>query len=202
LIHAPYGVSPEFSAVGPIETSLGRYILHVGSNIPRKRVDIVLQTFAGVRRHCSDLQLVKVGPDFTSEQLAIIRERKIADFIIRRERLTRAELAALYRGAAAVLLPSDSEGFGLTVIEALACGVPVVASNLATLREAGGDAVTFAPVGELEAWIDATTRAIESCQLPRRALRLQQAARFSWANHARIIGHAYAGLLDRRGVGA
>lgn len=202
LIHVPYGVSPEFSAGGPIETSLGRYILHVGSNIPRKRVDTVLQTFAGVRRHCSDLRLVKVGPPFTAEQLAIIRERKIEDFIIRRERLTRAELAAHYRGAAAVLLPSESEGFGLPVLEALACGAAVVASDLGTLREVGGGAVAFAPVGDGNAWIDATRRALQPCQLPTRALRLQQAARFSWANHAGIIRDAYAGLLDRRGVQA
>jgi glycosyltransferase involved in cell wall biosynthesis len=197
LIHAPYGVAPEFAAEGPIETSLGRYILHVGSNIPRKRIDILLRAFAGVRRLFPDLRLVKVGPAFSADQQTIIDQWKLGDAIVRREGLGRAEIAALYRGAAAVLLPSDAEGFGLPIIEALACGVPVLASDLATLREVGGAAVEFVTAGDVDAWIAATKRTLEHSHSPSaREARLRQARRFTWANHARIILDAY----DRLGV--
>jgi len=58
--------------------------------------------------------------------------------------LERSELAELYRQATYTLVISESEGFGLPVIEALACGSPVVATRIPVLREVGGDAVTFA----------------------------------------------------------
>jgi glycosyltransferase involved in cell wall biosynthesis len=199
LIHAPYGVSPEFAAEGPAETNLGRYILHVGSNVPRKRIDILLRALAGARRLFSDLRLVKVGPAFSAEQQAIIDQWKLNDAIVRREGLGRAEIAALYRSAAVVLLPSDAEGFGLPVIEALACGVPVLASDLATLREVGGAVVEFIAEGDVDAWIAATVRAVQQSYEPwAREARLRQARSFSWADHARIIFDAYERLGVRR----
>ena len=65
------------------------------------------------------------------------------------------ELAEVYRRAPVVLIPSGAEGFGLPVIEALACGAAVVASDIPALREAGGPAAAFVPVGDVGAWSDA-----------------------------------------------
>lgn len=196
LIHTPYGVSPEFAADGPVETGLAPYLLHVGSNIPRKRIDVLLKTFAGVRQRFRDLRLVKVGGSFADEQQTIIRESKLEGAIVRREAITRPEIASLYRGAAAVLLPSEAEGFGLPVIEALACGAPVLASDLPVLREVGGAAAVYLPVGDVEAWVAGTCRAIEKPhELPSRTDRLAQAAQFTWGNHARIIREAYERLI-------
>ena len=53
------------------------------------------------------------------------------------------------------MLPSDAEGFGLPIIEALACGAPVIASDLPVLREVGGDAVRYCAVGDVDAWSSA-----------------------------------------------
>ena len=63
--------------------------------------------------------------------------------------LDRATLAAVYRRSALVLLPSEREGFGLPVLEALACGTPVVASDIDALREVGGDAVRYCPAEDV-----------------------------------------------------
>ena len=83
-----------------------------------------------------------------------------------------------------MLLPSDAEGFGLPVIEALACGSVVVASNLATVREVGGDAVVYCPVADLPAWVDTILRLLrEPASAPARTARLQRAARYTWAAH-------------------
>ena len=109
--------------------------------------------------------------------------------------MSREQLADLYRRAAAVLVPSEAEGFGLPVVEALACGAAVVASDIPTLREAGGPAAVFCPVAGVPVWADAVCRVLfEPGSAPPRAARLAQAARYSWHEHARVIGEAYLRL--------
>jgi glycosyltransferase involved in cell wall biosynthesis len=110
--------------------------------------------------------------------------------------VSRGDLAALYRRAAVVLLPSDAEGFGLPAIEALACGTAVVASDIPPLREVGGDAVVYCPVGDLPAWVAAVEHVLDQpASQADRPLRLARAARFSWAEQARTIAAAYHRLL-------
>jgi glycosyltransferase involved in cell wall biosynthesis len=69
-------------------------------------------------------------------------------------------LAAVYRRSAALLTTSNREGFGWPVLEAMACGTPVVASDLAVFREVGGEAVSYVPVRDLHAWVDAVERVL------------------------------------------
>ena len=79
-------------------------------------------------------------------------------------------LAAVYRRAALVLQPSEAEGFGLPVAEALACGTPVLASDLAVLREVGGEAAVYRAVGDVPAWSDGRARAPRRTPSPARDL--------------------------------
>jgi glycosyltransferase involved in cell wall biosynthesis len=198
LVHAPYGVAPEFTADGPTETSRNPYLLHVGSNIPRKRIDVLLQTFAALRREFSTLRLVKVGEAFTPAQQALIRQLDLHDAIVHRANLTRAQIASLYRGATVVLLLSSAEGFGLPIVESLACGAPVLASDLPALREVGGEAICYAPAGDVAAWVAATRRILtKPDEGPSRAKRLKQAEQFAWANHARVVYDAYERLAKQ-----
>jgi glycosyltransferase involved in cell wall biosynthesis len=206
LVHAPYGVAPEFTpdAPGPDRlpapvADLGGapFLLHVGSCIPRKRVDVLLDVFAAVRRRVPGLRLVKVGADWSADQRRQIDRLGVADRVVPLCGLDRRELAARYRAAAAVLLPSEAEGFGLPVIEALACGGAVVASDLPALREVGGAAAVYCPVGDVSAWAETVGRLLGDPGLaPARPVRLAQAGRFSWAEHARIIVEAYRRLLE------
>jgi len=199
LVHAPYGVSAEFTpgpSGGPVLAGGTPFILHVGSCIPRKRIDLLLEVFAAVRRAHPDLRLVKVGGTWTPAQRKQIARLGLAGGVETRNGLKRGEVAALYRAASLVLLPSEAEGFGLPVIEALACGAAVVASDLPVLREVGGPATVYCPVGDVTAWADAVCRLLADPGLaPPRAVRLQQAHPYTWANHARTIAEAYQRLL-------
>jgi glycosyltransferase involved in cell wall biosynthesis len=111
-------------------------------------------------------------------------------------------LAAIYRRAAVVLQPSEREGFGLPVVEALGCGTPVIASDLPVLREVGGDAAFYCPVGDVASWSEAVTKLLSEtlddesrarrCDLRQRGLT--QAAKFSWAEYAKKMVALYGEL--------
>src|SRR5262249_36280105 len=159
-VQAPYGVAAEFTPEGPsVEFPLSRLprepiLLHVGSHIPRKRIDVLVDVFAAVRARLPDVKLVQVGPTWSLELATRIDQLSVAGSVVQMRGLSRGQLAALYRRAAVVLVPSEAEGFGLPVIEALACGAPVVASDIPTLREAGGTAAVYCPVGDVPAWAE------------------------------------------------
>ena len=213
LIYAPYGIAPEFTTDPPVEAGLQRatdmtgkletcrhrlespFLLHVGSCISRKRIDVLLEVFAAVRRRWPELDLIQVGGQWTAAQQRQIEQHRLA---IRQLRgLDRKSLAALYRRAALVLLPSQAEGFGLPVIEALACGAVVVASDIPVLREVGEDGAIYCPVADISVWVETTDRLLTSPDLaPDRCTRISQARRFSWEKHAAIILEAYQKLAS------
>jgi len=107
------------------------------------------------------------------------------------------EMVDLYNGAAALVLPSLYEGFGLVVVEAMACGVPVVCSDGGALPEVVGDAALMFPVGEAGALADALARILFDRDLARRlgeAGRVR-AAQFSWVEAARRTYKIYEEVL-------
>jgi glycosyltransferase involved in cell wall biosynthesis len=174
-------------------------ILHVGSTIPRKRIDVLLQVFAGVREAFPNARLLRVGGEFNSEQLALARKLKLCDSILVLPRLDSNVLAAVYRRAAVVLQPSEREGFGLPVVEALACGAPVIASDLPVLREVGGDAALYCPLGDITSWTKAVIKLLEARgdseqSFAQRQRGLRQAAKFSWAEYASSMVRLYREL--------
>ncbi len=210
LVWAPLGVSPEYrpepgaghedlskAVLAPLG---GRpYLLHVGSAIPRKRLDVLFAVFAALRARHPELRLVQQGGALTAAQRAQVEALGIGDVLLQPARQDRSTLAGLYRRASAVLVTSEAEGFGLPIIEALACGAPVVASDLAVLREVGADACTYAPVGDVPAWAEAVTSVLTAPEgQPSREARLARAAHFTWEAHARTVLDAYLGLLDGR----
>ena len=107
----------------------------------------------------------------------------------------RRPLAALYRRAALVLQPSEAEGFGLPLAEAMACGAPLLASDLPVLREVAGDVAAYRPVGDVPAWVDAALAPARrparrpDLARPRREAGLARSAAFRWEAHAdRLVG--------------
>ncbi len=203
----PLGIAPEFSheahpvadaeatrllgPVGPVE------LLHVGSTIPRKRIDVLLEVVAAIRRQTPDVRLIRVGGPLTSEQEASADRLGLRESLTPLPFLSRETLAAIYRRSALVLQPSDAEGFGLPVAEALACGAVVVSSDLAVLREVGGSAATYCPVAQPEIWAATILNLLERrTQQPeawrgRRLIGVEHARQFSWDRHAEQLMTLY-----------
>jgi glycosyltransferase involved in cell wall biosynthesis len=206
LVQAPLGASSEYrimpgeTAKTNIPDQIGSkpFILHVGSCIPRKRIDILLEVFAGVRDRYPDLHLVKVGGEWAQSQQQQISQLGISKSIIHLLGLERQTIAALYQQAKAVLLTSEAEGFGLPVIEALACGAIVIASNIPVLQEVGGGSVVYCPIqdiSDISIWVQTVTQILANpSKAPIQDLRLAQAKKFSWSAHTQTIAQSYLEL--------
>jgi len=206
FVYAPYGIAPEFTPevrdAEPEDVALAGldnrpFLLHVGSCIPRKRIDLLLDVFAQVHTRHPDLLLVQVGGTWTEAQRRQINRLRIASSVHQLRGLTRESLACLYRKARVLLQPSEAEGFGLPVLEGLACGAVVVATDLPVLREVGAEAAVYCPLANISAWTDTVCRLLERpSTAPALSARLSHAKRYSWSAHARIILSAYQKLVS------
>lgn len=175
-------------------------LLHVGSTIPRKRVDILLRTFQAIRQEVP-VKLVRVGGPLTAGQKDLARELDVLEDIVELPFLERDVLAAVYRRCDLLLITSEREGFGLPVAEALACGCPVVASDLPVLREVGGSSAEYVSLGDRAAWKSVILMlAAERLGRPEAWRQRQRAAAergacFTWRNTAQQLVELYGALV-------
>lgn len=198
--HPDGDATADVEAARMLGTRRGIELLHVGSTIPRKRIDVLLEVFAGVRRERAEVRLTRVGGPFTAEQRVRARELGVLDAINVLPFVDRATLAAVYRRSALALLTSDREGFGLPVVEALASATPMVASDIPVLREVGGTAVTYCPVESTGAWVASILRLLDERERDpaawqaRREAGLARAADFSWSRYTAEVAGRYRAL--------
>jgi alpha-1,3-rhamnosyl/mannosyltransferase len=174
----PNGIDPLFTADGP--RAEGRYFLYAGNDKPHKNVSALVEAFVRVRAALPEVTLVLTGAPF-----ARFAER---EGIVTPGFVTNAELAALYRGALALVLPSAEEGFGLPAVEAMACGAAVITSRAAALVEVTGDAAVHVapePDALAAAMLDIAREASPSSKGRLRA------AQFTWKRCAEATRHAY-----------
>jgi len=177
----PHGVDARFRPDGPKAKPVQRrYVLYVGALGPRKGVDTLLAAFDAlpgpVRREHA---LVLAGP------LQRIDPARLED-ATRLGYVRDDELPALLRGAAAFVYPSRYEGFGLPLLEALACGVPSVASDDPALVEVAGGCALHAARGDVAALGEALQRVLEDSALRNDLARKgpERAAWFTWERSA------------------
>jgi glycosyltransferase involved in cell wall biosynthesis len=199
-IHVIYeGVDPKFTPItDPYRLSQvrakyhlpDRFILHVGTIEPRKNLPLLFEVAAQTKEYI--VVAGKLGW-LTDPILAKVKEFGVEDRVTFTGFIDDDDLPALISAAMALAMPSKYEGFGLPILEALACGTPVVASNTSSLPEVGGDAALYAWPDDVHSWINLLTLALDDVEL-RGALRergLRQAAKFRWDTMARETADIY-----------
>lgn len=212
-VHVVYnGVGAEFTP-GSVEGAArfreakglpDRYFLYLGTLEPRKNLQLLVRAFATWRSAAgpagSAVKLVLAGGKgwYYDTIFAQVAELGLADAVIFPGFIPADELPGWYRGAELFVYPSVLEGFGLPVLEAMACGVPVVCSQAAGLLEVAGDAALTFPATD-EAALAAALRTLSDNPALAgrlRALGLAQAARFSWRQAAAQTIALYDGLAS------
>jgi glycosyltransferase involved in cell wall biosynthesis len=164
------------------------YILFVGNLLPHKNILRLLDAFSLVARRAPCRLIIRGEghPTFIREISARIATLSSGRLVEVRSYALPEQLGELYRGARLLVLPSLSEGFGLTALEAMACGVPVIASNTSSVPEVVGDAGILVDPTDTVALGDAMYKVLTSEALRRElsARGLERARRFSWRRTA------------------
>ena len=208
-VHPSLSPKPNYNADSQLTRLLGRLpgtaieLIHVGSTIDRKRIDTLLDVFANLRQHRNDVRLIRVGGEFTSAQKQLAQSLGVLEHIDVLPHIDEHILAAAYRRSAILLQTSSAEGFGLPVIEAMACGTPVVASDIAALREVGGSAAQYCAVGATLQFLHGVLHLLRerdnepSAWELRRANSLAQASQFTWRAYAASMTEIYRRVLSQ-----
>jgi len=200
--------APHFAPASPAQVADARaryglpdnYLLHVGTIEPRKNLTRLIEALHRLRAGGQDVVLVMVGSKGWLYQAFFQRLEELAlgDAVVLPGYVPDADLAALYSGARLVAVPSLCEGFGLPILEAMACGVPVVCSNTSSLPEVGGDAARYFDPRDVEAIADTILSVWRDDGLRERLRQqgLARAARFSWARAAEETLAVYEKVLS------
>ena len=181
-----------------------RFILYVGSDKPHKNLENLLKAFAKVKLWVK-VPLVLAGPKGRGSRSlrALASKLGIEDSVYWLGRIPEEELPALYSAATAFVFPSLYEGFGLPVLEAMSCGVPVACSDIPALREVAGDAASYFNPRSIESIAEAIAVLIKDSEL-RESLRekgLIRASLFSWDESAYRTIAFYREILGGKGHG-
>jgi glycosyltransferase involved in cell wall biosynthesis len=204
------GVDESFAPLPPAEVEAfrrekglpERYILYLGTLEPRKNLDTLIRAYARLPQR-RDVKLVLAGGRGwgTDAIFALIEKLGLEGDIIRPGYIAGNELPMWYNAAEIFAYPSVYEGFGMPLVEAMACGVPVITSNTSSLPEAAGPAGVLLPPTDVEAWVGELARLLDDEAVRQNLARRgqQHARKFRWTATARQTADAYHRALSVRG---
>jgi glycosyltransferase involved in cell wall biosynthesis len=204
IVVTPHGVDPFFLAAPTAEETEaadrrfgpGRFFLYVGALASHKNVAGLIKAFARLPREPGARLIVVGKPSGRYRELEIeplIHRLGLDDRVVLAGYVDDGLLRCLYRKAIALILPSFGEGFGLPVLEAMACGTPVVASALAALPEVAGDAALYVNPHEPGEIADAMARLMGDAAFRQElaAKGSARAASFTWDRTAHQVLQVY-----------
>jgi glycosyltransferase involved in cell wall biosynthesis len=203
---APYGVDAAFGP-GPASGELlerlgvtGPYVLTVGTLQPRKNLQMALRAFERAVAAGTPHALLVVGARGWRDEpvLEALQASPAGPRVHLLGRVSDEELVELYRGADCLLFPSLYEGFGFPVLEAMACGTPVLCARSTSLPELAGDAAELADPDDLDAFGAALADLLASSsrRSELRAAGLARAREFTWGHCAELTVAAYRRALE------
>jgi glycosyltransferase involved in cell wall biosynthesis len=176
-----------------------RFILYVGTIEPRKGIDTLLSAWSEIAAIMPDVQLVIAGkPGWYVERLyTLVRDCGLEQRVHWTGYVQDVDLPALYSAAEVFVFPSRYEGFGLPPLEAMACGVPVIASCASSIPEAVHDAGLLVPPDDVAALAAMLHLALTQTELQAelRARGFRRAAEFSWERTAKLTHEVYERVM-------
>ncbi len=176
------------------------YLFSVGTVQPRKNYGRIIQALAQLRQQDNDLSFVIAGGKgwLEDEMYETIEQTQMSEYVHLIGFVDDADLPALYTSAEITVFSSLYEGFGFPVLESMACGTPVITSNVSSLPEVGGDVALFVNPTSVDEIRDAIQQLIDDNDL-RQNLRqrgLEHIKKFSWPNSAKKLKQIYDSVLQ------
>lgn len=174
-------------------------LLNVGSNHIRKNVSTILEAVALLKNRGLTVHFWKAGTDFNDEQKQFIQAHQLQQQVFYVGEPDDRSLVQLYNAADVLVAPSLSEGFGLTVLEAMACGTPVIASNVTSLPEVVGDAGVLVQPTDVEAIANAVHQLHSDSSCSDRLIEkgIERAKQFTWKKTGERIAEIYEKFLGQ-----
>ncbi|MCC6501836.1 MAG: glycosyltransferase family 4 protein [Deltaproteobacteria bacterium] len=195
-------VDEEVAAVRKKYSLPSSFVLYIASSLPHKNYERLLEAFKIVKASHKDLKLVLIGARSSGFDIIKkkIEELGLIDEVVFLGWLPFEDIPAIYSAADLFVFPSLHEGFGIPVLEAMACGVPVVCSGIEPLDEVAGDAARLVDPLSVESLAEGMSEVLGD-----RALRdalvkkgLERASSFSWEKTAKDTLRAISGHLGKR----
>jgi alpha-1,3-rhamnosyl/mannosyltransferase len=174
-----------------------RYVLYVGTNRPHKNLTRLVEAWALLQPRPDSLVIAGPWDARYPEARRRVEELGLGDRVCFAGAVDEADLPALYAGARLFVFPSECEGFGLPVIEAMACGTPVACSDVPSLAELAGDTALFFSPHSTESIATTLGRLLDDAALRADLSRrgLARAAQFTWEDAARRTLELYRGAV-------
>ena len=175
-------------------------LLNVGSNHPRKNIDTVLKVIDTLKQQGTSVHLWKAGADFTEEQTLFIRNQNLENNITYLGKPDKSSLIQIYNAADILIAPSLHEGFGITLLEAMACGTPVITSKVSAMPEVVGDAGILIQPNDYRSIADAAINLQKDSTYRQQLVEkgLTRVKQFTWENSAEQIAQLYENLVDKK----
>lgn len=194
IIVTPEAVDDKFSKIKVTKKINFPYIFYIGNAHPHKNIEGLIGAFGELRERYPDLSLVLSGSDHYFWQK--IRKEFPQKGIIYTGYISDEELVALYKNARCFVMPSLEEGFGIPLLEAMACGCPVVSSNAGSLPEVGGDAVLYFDPAKPD-MAEKISQVLDDETLRQQLIRkgLKRYKQFSWQSMAKKTVEVYKDVL-------
>lgn len=172
----------------------GPFLLYAGSRAPYKNFKQLVEAYS-LWQHRREVSLVIVGPQWSSDEVENLTKSDIYDHVSLLNKVDDETLCYLYSTAAAFVYPSLYEGFGIPLLEAMACGCPVVASRIPSTVEVAGDCPVYFDPKERDDLILALDKALSEGRDSKRVLAgLERVKNFSWQKTAEETLEVYRSL--------
>jgi len=175
------------------------YLFNVGLQLQRKNLQRLVEAFAELGERRKGFQLILAGPfgPIKGQLESLVARKNLQEAVRFLGPVTDFDLVALYNSATALVFPSLYEGFGFPVVEAFACGIPVITSNISSLPELAGDAALLVDPTKVEEISEAMGRVIGDEDLRRSLIEkgFVQVQKFTWERTARHTLDVYRQLL-------